>query len=84
MQATRAVPDRAHAAIGRNHGVQRAQRVQFATGCETASRQATRRRTVQHDHDRTAMVVMLAAEIEQTIHGGAADAALLHPRFRMA
>jgi hypothetical protein len=29
------------------------------------------------------MVVMLAAEIEQTIHGRAPDAALLHPCFRM-
>lgn len=83
MQAARAVSDRAHAPIGRNHGVQRAQRVEFATGREAASRQATRRCAVQYDDDRAAMVVMLAAEIEQTIHGGAADAALLHPRFGM-
>ena len=75
---------RAYGTVGRNDGIQPAQRVDLLSAHRPGTRHPLQGRTVEHQDDRAAVIVMLAAEVEQTLDRRACDAALLHPRPSVA
>ena len=75
--------DGANATIAGNDGVQPPQLVELAGSRRAKSGSAPGCRAIEHYHDRTVMIVMLATELEQVIDGRSRNASLLHPRLRV-